>query len=231
MNTYTKKISSKFVYTAMMVAVVMASTVFLSTFVNATISSRDENAIDMPYFLRPGERVAAVATTSTPGAPNTGGKGSDSILMSAEAPTQLIVPTIGVNADVQRVGVNKNGAMGVPSNFSDVAWYSRGTIPGDVGVAVFAGHLDNGLGLRGVFKKLSDLGVGEDILVRMNSGNVLKFHVVDRHEYDYDDPSAGAIFYDDSGRKLIRLITCDGQWVAEHRTYSKRLVVTAELVE
>src|SRR5260221_477146 len=63
----------------------------------------------------------------------------------APAPTaRLLIPAIGVNAPIESVGVQPNGAMDTArqSPWSDVGLYTGGPRPGDRGSAVIAGHLD-----------------------------------------------------------------------------------------
>jgi len=100
-------------------------------------------------------------------------------------PTRLIIPDLNIDAEVQKVGIAKSGNMTPPSHFSDVGWYKYGTVPGEVGSAVMAGHVDNALGLAGVFKYLGDLNTGQDIYVSTDKGEKLHFKVADIASYDY----------------------------------------------
>jgi sortase A len=144
-------------------------------------------------------------------------------------PLQLSIPSIGVSAKVQQVGVTAKGAMGIPSNFTDVAWYKYGTIPGEVGSAVIDGHVDNALGLNGVFKKLDHVKVGDDVYVTDAKGNKIHFVVRQIQEFPYADAPSEEIFKE-SSRSLLRLITCSGKWLRSAKTYDTRLVVTTEYV-
>src|SRR5258707_10909970 len=63
----------------------------------------------------------------------------------APAPTaRLLIPAIGVNAPIESVGVQPNGAMDTPrqSSWRDVGLYTGGPRPGGRGRAVIAGQLD-----------------------------------------------------------------------------------------
>lgn len=146
-------------------------------------------------------------------------------------PKKLIIPSLKISAHVQYVGRTASGAMGVPTNFTDVAWFREGTIPGDAGVALLDGHVDNGLALPGVFKHLSSIKSGADIYLTEENGKKLHFKVKSVDLYPYNDPQTASIITAPDGDKhLLRLITCEGSWVASDKTYNKRLVVTAELV-
>lgn len=146
----------------------------------------------------------------------------------AEEPVRLIIPSIGINANVQKVGVNSKGNMGVPNNFTDVAWYKQGSAPGQLGSAVIDGHVDNGLGLAGVFKNLSSVTVGDDVQVQTKEGSLLHFTVERVETYPYQDVPVQDIFTS-SDTERLNLITCDGAWVAGQKTYDHRLVVFARL--
>jgi LPXTG-site transpeptidase (sortase) family protein len=144
-------------------------------------------------------------------------------------PAHLIIPSLKINAAIQEVGLNALGNIMAPSNFTDVAWYDQGTIPGKVGSAVIDGHVDNGLGLAGVFKHLSDIKVGDDVYVQTNAGTKLHFVVTDIETYSYQNVPTQKLFAQD-GSAHLNLITCEGTWVKSGDTYDHRLVVYTHLV-
>ncbi len=57
-------------------------------------------------------------------------------------PKILSIPKLEVNAEIETVGLDNKGAMDVPKNAMNVAWYNLGPKPGEKGNAVMAGHLD-----------------------------------------------------------------------------------------
>lgn len=145
-------------------------------------------------------------------------------------PERLEIPSLGISAHVQQVGIGKSGNMAVPSNYSDVGWYRYGTIPGFKGSAVIDGHVDNGLGLPGVFKNLDQMQVGDKIDIVTASSTRLRFVVQEVVIYPYKEVPLEKLFNrDDQGR--LNLVTCDGAWIAGEKTYDKRLVVYATLQE
>jgi LPXTG-site transpeptidase (sortase) family protein len=149
--------------------------------------------------------------------------------LSAGEPQRLVISKLGVDAKVQYVGITAKGTMGIPSNFKDVAWYKYGPKPGEYGSAVIAGHLDNGLGLAAVFKKLGDLVPGDEIEVSDSKGVMRTFRVEKTEVYDYDKFPSKEVFSEGNGLRL-NLITCDGVWLKDKRSYDKRLVVFASYV-
>jgi len=146
-----------------------------------------------------------------------------------EQPARLLIPALGIDAHIQYVGVNGSGNMGTPSNFTDVAWYKFGTAPGEIGSAAIDGHVDNGLGLAGVFKRLGDLKVGDDVYVTRKNGEKLHFKVYNVVSYPYTDVPLDLIFNKADGR-FLNLITCEGTFIKNEKTYDQRLIVYTRLV-
>lgn len=144
-------------------------------------------------------------------------------------PVRLKIPSIDIDAYVQEVGITAAGNMATPNNFNDVGWYKYGTLPGFKGSAVIAGHVDNGLGLPGVFTDLADLQLGDDIYVLDKGSEELRFRVVGIQEYPYTLVPREILFSRDDTERL-NLITCGGTWVPGERTYDRRLIVYTELV-
>lgn len=153
----------------------------------------------------------------------------DRAALPGEEPERLVIPKIGIDAHVQHVGLTASGAMGIPSNFSDVAWYKYGPAPGFMGSAVIDGHLDNGLGLAAVFKHLGELKAGDDVYVERADRMQLHFKVREVVFYDYQSVPLDGVFNKSDGAYL-NLITCEGRWVRGERTYDERLIVFTELV-
>ncbi|HEV7121385.1 MAG TPA: class F sortase [Candidatus Paceibacterota bacterium] len=147
---------------------------------------------------------------------------------TVSAPTRLSIPSIGVDANVQQVGLTSAGDMGVPSNFTDVAWYKYGPLPGTPGSAVIDGHVDNGLSLPGVFKHLDQIRAGDSIYVMTQSGQQLHFVVQSTQRYPYDAVPKEQLFAK-SDTPRLNLITCSGTWMPNSKTYDTRLVVYTTL--
>ena len=148
-----------------------------------------------------------------------------------ELPVRLVIPTIGVDASVQPVGLDESGSgeMAVPSNFTDVGWYEPGVRPGMDGSAVIAGHY-NGKGIpEAVFFDLASLDVGDEIVIMSETRVEDIFTVVAVRTYEYDEP-ADEVFESDDGIARLNLITCGGNWLKEERRFDTRTVVFAELL-
>lgn len=141
-------------------------------------------------------------------------------------PARLKIPSIGVNAKVESVGIKEDGSMATPSNFDNVAWYSPGAKPGGQGSAVFAGHVNNALLRSGVFERLAEIKTGDYVTVEDAAGKALVYRVSSLRVYEPNAPT-DALFAT-SGPPRIVLITCAGDWIPSERSYDKRLVVVAE---
>lgn len=148
---------------------------------------------------------------------------------SGKHPVSISIPKIGVNAKIQEVGITQKGNMATPNNFIDVGWYRYGTMPGELGSAVMAGHVNNELGLSAVFGKLGDLADGDDIYVLMEKDKKLHFRVTKTKIYNFD--ASGKEVFNENDGKLLKLITCTGSWIEKFKTHNERLVVSAILVE
>jgi LPXTG-site transpeptidase (sortase) family protein len=150
-------------------------------------------------------------------------------ISTAALPAQLVIPSIGVAAQVQTVGLADGGEMGVPDNFTDVGWYQYGPRPGMAGSAVIAGHL-NGKGVpEAVFFDLGGLDIGDRVNIIAQDGSTLTFEVVQMRTYTHDAPTE-EVFVSTDGKARLNLITCAGDWMQNEKLYDKRTVVFTELV-
>jgi hypothetical protein len=146
-------------------------------------------------------------------------------------PFRLIISAIGVDAKIQQVGLSWRGTgdMGVPTNFTDVAWYKDGPRPGMPGSAVIDGHFDGKDVAKAVFYDLNKLAVDDVVRVIDTKGKELEFRVVKIEVLD-QDADASEVFSSDVSASRLNLITCAGAWDKTAQLYSKRIVVFTELV-
>lgn len=179
------------------------------------------------YPPEPPEKSLTTPITATP----TPSQAPDQTLNqnpSDQYPVRLVIPKIHVNAAIRPAGINVLGQMSVPRSYTDVGWYKYGTLPGEIGSAVIAGHVNSGLGLDAVFTRLKELVPGDDIYVRAANGKELHFVVSTAETYPYKNVPGNAVFAAADAPRL-NLITCDGAWVDNHTTYDHRLVVYSVL--
>jgi LPXTG-site transpeptidase (sortase) family protein len=141
-------------------------------------------------------------------------------------PARLEIPSINVDTAIEDVGVTSGGAMGVPSNTYDVGWFDLGPRPGEKGSAVIAGHFDGKNGEVGVFKNLYKLKKGDKLYIKDDKGKTISFAVSKSRLYD---PGYAKEVFSISSSAHLNLITCDGVWNGIKKSYSKRLVVFADI--
>lgn len=146
-------------------------------------------------------------------------------------PARLLIPAIGVNAQVESLGILPDGDMATPSRnpWEDVGWYDAGPRPGERGSAVIDGHLDRPGGYPAVFWRLRDLHTGDDVWVINSDSTRLHFHVTRIAFYPPQQAPIQDIFGNDGGTYL-NLITCAGDWIPSQHQTNLRLVVYTVLV-
>lgn len=150
-------------------------------------------------------------------------------LINSRFKPRLTIPSLKINAKIQNVGITKKGNMSTPNNYVDVGLYKYGTMPGEKGSAVIAGHVDNGLGLKAVFGNLKNIKMGDDIYVEMEEDIKIHYIVTSISIYNFNDIVEEVFNQNDDS--YLKLITCGGTWIPSLRTHDKRIVVTAVKVE
>lgn len=141
-------------------------------------------------------------------------------------PTRLVIPAINVDTNVQHIGITPKGEMQVPTNITDVGWLELGSRPGEKGSTVIAGHFDGINGQTAVFTNLHLLKTGDMIYVQDSKGASLSFTVRESRIYG---PGYADEVFSQNDIPHLNLITCDGVWDGTKKSYSKRLVVFADI--
>lgn len=143
-------------------------------------------------------------------------------------PVRLTILDIGVNeAPVEGVGVLPDGRFEVPEA-RVVGWYRFGPAPRDAGTSVLAAHL-NYDGVNGVFRRLSDVDVGAEVVVTLAEGDAARYRVTEVRLIDKNLLPPDEIWNREGPRRLV-LITCGGRYDASRRSYDDNVVVFADPV-
>ena len=142
-------------------------------------------------------------------------------------PVRLKIPGISLDSIVESVGYTSDGAMDIPKNQEDVAWFNLGQRPGEIGSAVIDGHYGWKSKKPSAFDGLYKLRIGDKIFVEDDKGAIISFVVRESRRYDQSS-SAPDVFVSKDGKSHLNLITCEGQWDKESKSYPNRLVVFAD---
>jgi sortase (surface protein transpeptidase) len=177
---------------------------------------------------------------------------SSKLSISARAvavPLVIEIPRIEVTSHVLAVGMTKAHAMAAPEGganspyWADTFWYRGGSVPGAVGTATIAGHIDDAYGRYAVFGRLSSLVRGDRIFIRnTKTGQRETFVVTATHAYTLAQTTTRPVLdlmYGSGpprglgplpsrdGRAHLSLITCAGTWDSVIHSHNERLVVSA----
>ncbi|WP_344095987.1 class F sortase [Microbacterium deminutum] len=147
--------------------------------------------------------------------------------ISHAAPISIRIPRIGVDSALERLGVDVEGRLDAPRDYDLAGWYAGGVVPGDVGPAIIAGHIDSPTA-PAVFARLGDLHPGDEVVITESDGAVLTFRVTGSTE------SAKSAFptaevYSTVPAPELRLITCAGAFDSTAGHYVDNLIVFAVL--
>jgi sortase (surface protein transpeptidase) len=174
---------------------------------------------------KPAAPVPAVTVTAPPPV-----EGKTTTGMTRSAPVRIDIPSIGVSAQVMKLGLNADGTVQVPplKDHNLAGWYDGSATPGQRGSSVIIGHVDSYTG-PSVFFKLSRLQKGAAVeIVRANGSRAI--FAVDGSQVATKDTFPTGIVYGVVPYPALRLVTCGGPFNEVTRHYLDNIIVHAHLV-
>jgi len=156
---------------------------------------------------------------------------------SAESgqPVRLRIPAIGVDTGLAPLHLDGAGRLPAPHSYEEAGWYAEGTVPGEPGPAVIAGHVDSVHG-RAVFYQLRRLRPGDAVEVQLSCRGEhcpagqpqtwVAFRVTAVRQYAKSAFPTAAV-YGPTPDPQLRLITCGGEFDRSSRSYQDNVVVSA----
>ncbi|MFD7496414.1 class F sortase [Streptomyces sp. NPDC059832] len=172
------------------------------------------DAADDSSAAGPGSSASAALDapeqTGSKGAGKAGGSRS-----SAAAPVRVSIPSLGIDSELMRLGLNGDGTVEVPpaDKGMTAGWYTGGATPGEPGAAVIIGHNNTRFG-KAVFHDLKKIGKGADIAVKNDRGAELHFRVTGTETVSKKTFPTEKV-YGATRTRALRLITCDGAFDAQ----------------
>jgi hypothetical protein len=149
---------------------------------------------------------------------------------AATRPVRILIPAIKVDASLIDLSRGSDGVLAAPPSdeLDKAGWYAKGTVPGDTGPAVIAGHVD-WVDRIAVFHRLGELQEGDAITVVLNDGSRARFAVdgvrtVSKFRFPTD------AVYGPTPDAQLRVITCGGPWDDARNIYSENVIVSASEV-
>jgi sortase A len=157
---------------------------------------------------------------------------SESLVMAKDEafiPLEFEIRKIGLNGLISEEGLNDQGLMAVPEENYIAGWWKYGAKIGENGNTILAGHFKTEDGGHGVFFKLKDLTIGDEISVSGKDGQKAGFKIVQSELYETDSfPTVEIYSPNKTSANSLILITCSGDFIEGN--YTKRLVLRAERI-
>ncbi len=138
---------------------------------------------------------------------------------------RIQIPSIGVDAGVVDLALNRDKTLQVPARASQVGLWKGGAAPGSRGPAIMVGHVDSRSG-PAVFFGLRRLREGDRVIVRV-PGRPSARYVVQGSEQVSKNRFPTRRVYSPTRGATLRLITCSGSFDRASGHYRDNLVVYA----
>lgn len=151
---------------------------------------------------------------------------SENYEVSANVVKRIIIPKISVDGYVQKMGINSDGEMAVPSNIHMAGWFTNSAKPGDPGLSIIDGHV-HGKYKPGIFMNLQKLKPGDAVIIEFGNKASKKFIVRDVQAYSVKEAADKLYSQHEDAESQLNLITCGGDFDTDSQEYKQRIIVTA----
>lgn len=143
-----------------------------------------------------------------------------------DEPKYIKLPTIEVEGFIQKVGIDQNQEVAVPTNIHIAGWFVDSVKPGQPGLSIIDGHI-NGRGSDGIFVNLEKLKRGDIYTIEFGDGTSKQFKVTDTTSVDTLDAASVLFSQDPDNPSQLNLITCGGNFDTTSRSYDKRVIIAS----
>lgn len=174
---------------------------------------------------RPGITDIVSATPSQTEPPTAELKASHSV--PPHNPKHLLIPKLNITTNIYPVGITKEKAIDAPKTAWSVGWYQDGTLPGSSsGAALIDGHVNDAFNTPGVFYKLSELTVSDEVTIIRGDDSRLNYTVINVVQEPLKNIDMNKVLRSaDPNKEGLNLITCGGRYDKATQSYTDRVIV------
>lgn len=146
----------------------------------------------------------------------------------ADEPRYISIPSINVNARVQKVGVTSSGNIDVAKKMADTAWYDGSAKPGQQGQVFIDGQTSFSSSTAASFNDLPKLALGSEITIQTGNGAVYNYKVMKAETVATSKVNMQQALntYNGAARGLT-LMTCTGTYDYKAGDATERYIVYA----
>lgn len=145
-----------------------------------------------------------------------------------DEPKYINIPAINTGGFIQKVGVDQNKEMAVPTSTHLAGWFANAAKPGQPGLSIIDGHVD-GQKYGGIFKNLQSLRPGDQFTIELGNGSLKAYKII--KVVMVENAKAASVLFSQNPKitSQLNLITCGGNFDKTAQRYDKRVIVEAEL--
>jgi LPXTG-site transpeptidase (sortase) family protein len=154
----------------------------------------------------------------------------NSYVVPPSHPRELIINSLGIDANIVPVGTVKNNMLDAPKTAWDAGWYDQSALPGaNTGALLIDGHVNDALNTPGIFFSLRTLKTNDEIKIERGDRQLFAYRVVLVEQMPAAQVDMGKLLRSITPEKEgLNLITCGGTYSKAQKTYDDRILVYAE---
>lgn len=145
-----------------------------------------------------------------------------------DEPKKIKINKIGVDAFVQKAGVDQDKRVAVPDNIHLASWFIESQKPGQNGLSVISGHV-TGRTSDGIFKQLGSLNKDDTFVIELGNGTTKNYKVIDKVQVKEAESANYLFSQNPKVKSQLNVITCGGKFNKSANQYEDRIIISGEL--
>lgn len=146
----------------------------------------------------------------------------------ANQPRKIEIPSLKKSGCIQKVGIDQDKAIAVPTSIHTAGWYVGSAVPGEQGVSIIDGHVSGRYESNAIFADIKSLKEGDVVKVQFGDKSWREFSVLETKSYSVQQTAKEQTRQLEGVEKQLTLVTCGGNFNTNSQQYDKRVVVRAE---
>ncbi len=147
----------------------------------------------------------------------------------ADEPKTIRINKIGVEAYIQKSGIDQNQKVAVPTNVHLASWFKDSQKPGQKGLAIISGHV-SGSSADGIFKHLDSLQKNDEFEIQLGNGEIKRYEIFSVKKVKESESAQLVFSQHPKITNQVNLVTCGGNYDHAVNQYEDRLIISGTLL-